>query len=127
MDDERYQRAVLAVWPHCERFLRPAIEMMHGLHDSGTVLEAILDRRAELWPGKAAAVVTEFIEYPKGRTLHFWLAGGDLDELREQEQQIAAWAADRGCSDVTISGRRGWVRALDGYSETATVMRRALT
>lgn len=123
---ERYEMAVLTLWPHCEPLLRPAIDLMGGLHDSGTVLEFILDRRAELWPGKKSAIVTEFVDYPKGRVLHFWLAGGDLGELREMEPGIAEWGRRQGCTAATISGRRGWLRALDGYREVATAMRREL-
>jgi hypothetical protein len=122
MMQDTYETAVITLWPHCYPFLEPAIEMMDGLHCGASVLGMILERRAELWPGKASAIVTELVDYPHGRSLHFWLAGGDLEELKTMEPEILAWGRARGCSHATISGRRGWLRKLDGYHEAATLM-----
>lgn len=118
----RYEAAILTLWPKVYPLLQPAIDLMQGLHDGASVLGMLLERRAELWPGKASAIVTEFVDYPHGRCLHFWLAGGDLDELRRMEPEIIAWGRERGCIMVSISGRRGWLRALEGYEEAATLM-----
>lgn len=117
-----HQTAILTLWPQAHPLLAPAIDMMHGLHDGGTVLAALLERRAELWTGKQSAVITEFVEYPLGRCLHFWLAGGDLEELKTMEPEIIAWGKTQGCVGASISGRRGWLRELPDYKEAATVM-----
>jgi len=126
MDEERYRQAVITLWPVCYPHLEKAIEMMHGLHDGRTVLDSILDGKADLWPGEKSAIVTEIITYPLGKCLHFWLAGGDLDELMKMEPGIAEWGKRQGCVASSISGRRGWVRKLDGYREAASVMYRRL-
>lgn len=120
--ENRHEIAILTLWPHVYPMLAPAIDMMHGLHDAQSVLEALLERKAELWARKNAAVVTEIVVYPHGRCLHFWLAGGDLEELTAMEPEIVAWGVKQGCTAASISGRRGWLRKLDGYEEWATVM-----
>lgn len=120
--EQLHTAAILTLWPHVYPLLEPAIDMMHGLHTADTVLERLIARRAELWTSDNSAVITEFVEYPHGRCLHFWLAGGDLDELKAMEPEIVAWGRTQGCVASSISGRRGWLRELPGYEEAATVM-----
>ena len=124
MDEERYRQAVITLWPVCYPRLEKAIEMMHGLHDGGTVLNMILEGKADLWPGERSAIVTQIVTYPLGKCLHFWLAGGSLDELKRMEPEIVAWGKRQGCIADSISGRRGWLGVFDDYTEAATLMYR---
>ena len=83
------------------------------------------DGRATLHVGDRCAVVTQEMKLPAGRQLHYWLAGGDLDELREIEKRVSSDAKQNGCPRATLIGRRGWSKPL-GYDEMATVMARIL-
>lgn len=124
MTDEEFFEAH---WARCSPWISDALDLAHGTHTMDDVKAMILDGPATFWPGRSAAMVTEVCEFPQMRTLHFWLAGGDLVELRDELKPMAeSWAKERGISRATISGRRGWVKALPGYREIATLCAKEL-
>ena len=91
-------------------------------HTIEHVREALESGNCMLWPTANSAAVVEIVEHPTGlRTLHHWLAGGDLDELRETAGRVEAFAREHGFAAVTISGRPGWARALPGYRRVAAL------
>jgi hypothetical protein len=65
-----------------------------------------------LWTEGSAALVTEIVETPKMREIHFWLAAGELDEVTALSERVIVWARMNGCERATLAGRRGWERAL---------------
>jgi len=88
------------------------------------VLKEVSDMRAELWLGEGSLVVTNVIDKPQVRQFHIWIAAGDLSELMDDIYPIIeARAREYGCTVMTISGRRGWIRKLkdNGFEEAATV------
>ena len=76
---------------------------------------------AHLWVFERSAVVTRFIEEPAGRTFFYWLAGGDLDEIKQHEPRMAQWAKAQGCNRKMLAGRAGWQRAL-GWKRVGVVL-----
>ena len=66
--------------------------------------------------------MTQEIDLPRGVQLHFWLAGGDLDELMEIERDIEKAAHENGIVRVSIIGRRGWRAKLDGFKEAGVIL-----
>ena len=42
-----------------------------------------------------------------------FLAGGDLEEVMTQQKKLEEMATLAGCSAIVLTGRRGWVRALE--------------
>lgn len=110
-----------AKWTHCAPFIEAALEYAHGSHKMGDVFATILKGDAQFWPAEDAGLVTEVIDYPQRRTLRFWLAGGKLETLQELEAAAIEWSKRWDCVACEIIGRRGWVRALEGYEEAATV------
>tara|TARA_B100000161_G_C33424335_1_gene357068 strand:- start:259 stop:702 length:444 start_codon:yes stop_codon:yes gene_type:complete len=103
-------------------FLKAALEYAHNSHDLNDVFRLIIAGDAQFWKAEDAGLVTEIIDYPKRRTLRFWLAGGNLESLKTLEQNAIEWSRQFGCVSSEIIGRRGWVRSLEGYEEAATVM-----
>lgn len=93
----------------CGPWLQAALER-DGLNGLTEVAAEVASGRSLLWPGRAAAAVTE-----QTRDLHIWLAGGDLRELLAMEQDCARWAKANGFDRLTIEGRKGWERVLSGY------------
>ena len=108
-------------WDRCKSLLAPALADTHTLDD---VHEAINDGRAELWPLRDSALVTEIVEYPQRRVLRVWLAGGKLDELQRGLPFLDQIAKDLGCSRIELEGRKGWVKVLDGYTERSIVLQK---
>lgn len=99
-----------------EDFWRPAqhieaaLEYSAGTHTLEDVAQGVEEGRFQFWPGVNSAVITEIIVYPRLKNLHFFLAGGDLDELRLMRPHIEAWGRQIGCTRVTLAGRKGWAR-----------------
>ena len=99
----------------------------YGVED---VLKEVSDYRAELWLGTDSLVISNVIDKPKVRQFHIWIAAGDLGELMDElYPAIEIRARELGCSVMTISGRRGWIRKLaaHGFGEVATVGIKELT
>ena len=87
-----------------------ALEYSGGTHKVEDIAEGIRRGQFQLWPGKNSVVVTEIIVYPQLKDLHYFLAGGDLDELRLMRPIIESWGKEIGCSRVSLAGRKGWER-----------------
>lgn len=113
--------SLLDDWERCSGWIADALEYAHGSHTLDDILELVKSGDAQFWPAKDAGLVTEIIDYPQRRTLRFWLAGGNLETLRALEEQAIEWSKAWNCQACEIIGRRGWVRALDGYEEAATI------
>lgn len=107
-----------AEWDRCSAWIEAALayDPTHNLDD---VREAVLTDRARFWPGHACAIVTEVSTWPRMKTGHIWLAGGDMIEMQHVFQpQIEAHFRAEGCALSIITGRRGWSRIAD-YRPTA--------
>lgn len=86
-----------------------------GTHDADDVWDLIETGHAQLWPTPNAAMVTKIDRFPKATVLQWWIAGGNLKEIKASEPRIAEWAKAQGCGFAAIAGRRGWARTLKDY------------
>jgi len=106
-----------------------ALEYSGGTHNFEDITQMVEDHRLQLWPAKDSVVLTEIIVYPRLKNLHYFLAGGDLDELSRMRPLIESWGKSIGCTRVTLAGRRGWAKTFlkdEGYSPQWTVMAKDL-
>jgi hypothetical protein len=95
-----------------------ALEYSGGTHGIEDIAEGLKKGRFQLWPADDSVVVTEIIVYPRLKNLHFFLAGGDLDELRLMRPLIESWGKSMGCARVSLAGRQGWAKTFlrdEGY------------
>ena len=82
---------------------------------------------AQRWEASdGSTVISQLRSEPGGDVCDIWLAEGALEPLIELHEQIVLWAKDQGCRKMRIIGRKGWLRVVPGYRETATVMEREL-
>ena len=102
-----------------KRHIDAALEYAGDTHDSADILHGISRGYFQFFPLKKSAIVTEIIDYPRITSCRFFLAGGDLVELRDAELSVSEWAKAVGCQRVEIAGRPGWERALTGYKKSA--------
>lgn len=66
-----------------------------------------------------AAMVTRFQPKVSGKVLQLIACGGErMAEWLTFEPRFVEYAKAEGCVKVMIKGRRGWLRALEGYRET---------
>ena len=106
-----------------------ALEYSGGTHNFDDVAEMVEDHRLQLWLAKDSVVLTEIIVYPRLKNLHYFLAGGDLDELSRMRPLIESWGKSVGCTRVTLAGRKGWAKTFlkdEGYSPQWSVMAKEL-
>lgn len=77
------------------------------------------------WPGNHSVIVTETLEYPRRKVLHFFLASGNLPELAAMVPLILEWGLENGCTSATLLGRKGWQRtflAKSGWTTSDLVL-----
>ncbi len=84
----------------------------------------------QLWhePGRYA-LVTQIQAFPSGkRKCVLFLCGGeDVAAMADAQKAVERWALRyMGCHRMLISGRKGWLKVLDGYEVTNTVMEKNL-
>jgi hypothetical protein len=110
----------------CRQWLEPALQYADGTHDWDDIVAALYSRQMQLWPLERSALVTEIQQFPRKRVLNVFLGGGDLDELRAFVPTVAEFARANGCTALQCSGRRGWLRAIDGGTEKTPIYRRSI-
>lgn len=111
--------------PHIEA----ALGYSTGTHTFGDVVRMVDEGRLQFWPGPHSAIVTEIIEYPQQRTLHYFLAGGNLAEIERMLPEIEAWGRAQGCTAASLTGRKGWERTFlkrEGWTSSLVVMTKEL-
>ena len=117
---------------HLERLrhhVEAALEYSGGTHQFEDVLEMVEKNQLQVWPATQSIVLTEIIVYPRLKNLHYFLAGGDLDELSRMRPMIESWGKSLGCTRVSLAGRRGWAKTFlkdEGYSPQWTVLAKTL-
>ena len=95
-------------WERCRPWIEAALA--HGATDSIADIERDIEQgRSFLLAGANSAMVCKVIET---RSLHVYLAGGDLQELKSGDPALIELAKQFECGNITIMGRNGWSRAL---------------
>lgn len=111
--------------PHIEA----ALSFSGGTHTYDDVVKGVQSGKFVFWPGPNSAIITEIIEYPQKRTLHFFLAGGNTAELEVMLPAIMDWGREQGCQSASLTGRKGWERSFlkrEGWSKKLIVMTKEL-
>lgn len=113
----------------CRHWIEEALEYSQGTHTFNDVASGVLSGSFQLWPSANSVIVTEIVVYPQLKDLHFFLAGGNLDELQGMTPVIEGWGASVGCKRVSLAGRKGWERTFlknQGYKPQWFVMSKEL-
>ena len=106
-----------------------ALEYSGGTHNFNDIAEMVEKSRLQVWPATRSVVLTEIIVYPRLKNLHYFLAGGDLDELSRMRPMIESWGKSIGCTRVTLAGRKGWAKTFlkdEGYRPQWSVLAKEL-
>lgn len=114
----------------CRQWIEAALQYDGDTHNIEDVMLLVASGQVQFWPGERSAIITEVVEHPRKRVLHFWLAGGDLQELDGMHEQIEKWGREQGCTRATLAGRRGWARTFlqgRGYAPQWSVMAKELS
>jgi len=97
----------VTLWEACRRFIPDTPDTPHSL-----IEQRLLEQRAQLWPGRGCAGVTEVTDDNK---LHVWQAGGSMAGLLDMLESVEWFALLNGLDGVVLGGRKGWHRVLKRY------------
>ena len=108
----------------CGYWIEQALKHSGGTHDLVDIFQGIAERKYQLKKKKKGCLVTEILEYPKKKVCHVFLGAGEMNQLTDMHESVIAWAKQLKCTELTISGRKGWVRALKnhGWKEAQTTI-----
>lgn len=117
--------------PHARVWIQEALNAIdRPLYTVEAVETELAANNAMLWLGERSCVVTTLTDFPSvgERVIEVWLAGGDLEEIKDMIPQIEAWAVQAGCTQAEVNGRLGWVRTLApfGFEYLTTTVRKFL-
>lgn len=101
----------------CRHWIEAALLYTGGTHQWEDIVEGIKASRMQLWPSERGCIVTEIVVYPRKKVLNIFLAGGELDQILDMNDDVRDWAKSHGCEAGIISGRIGWKKPLlkDGW------------
>lgn len=94
-----------------------------GTHNFEDVLMYVQDGRARAWFGDNSVLITRLLITPNKRILYFWLAAGELEEVKSMVRSLCYNAeATEAFDEAIFIGRKGWKRILgpDGWKPTLT-------
>lgn len=123
------------LWPHCEAFVKRALDHANGEITHRDVLEFCEDRAMQLWcvsEGNkiVGAVTTEIVNYRQKKVCRvITLSGKDFDVWsRDLDRLLLEWAGEQGCVGVEACVRRGFVKKLGalGYKEKYDLVYKAI-
>ena len=92
---------------------RPYLEAAMAFGDSHTftsIVQGLVAGRLLLWPGERSALLCEWQDGPRP-VLHYFLGGGEMDEIARMEAEVTEWAKGMGFKRLTLYGRPGWCRS----------------
>ena len=119
-----------AVLARAGRPLDRALRYAGGSHTADDIEAAVERGDLQRWDGERSTIITEIKQTPQQRILLFFLAEGDMTELRGMARGIEDWGRSLGCSRAQLIGRKGWERSpiarFDGWKLTSIVMEKDL-
>lgn len=110
--------------------LAGALAYAGGTHTVNDVLDAVAKGSMQMWPGVDSVIITQINEWPRRKDLYFFLAAGDMDEVKRLYSVVLDWGRAQGCTYVTTVGRPGWARTFltreEGWTSTMLLYEREL-
>ena len=107
-----------------KEWLCPALDAGGNTHSFTDIITGVIKGDMQLWHGPKGAAVTLITDFPQKRVLHVLLAGGDMQQIIDFQDSAFTWGKAHGCTQLSLSGRAGWQRALKdhGWHTSGVVM-----
>lgn len=114
---------------YCREWLEAALGHGDGNHTFDDVAAGVLTGRYRLWVRPNGCAVTEVLQFPRKKVCNVFLAGGEMQTVKDLQAPCEEYARAMGCSSVVQTGRKGWSRELkeQGWRETHVTLERKLT
>ena len=107
---------LLAVRPQIES----ALVYANGCYTFDDIVGMVLSGRVQFWWRGQSIILTEVVNHPRKRVLVPLLAAGNQEDLKVMAAGVEMWAVAQGCSEVWLTGRKGWLRSFlkdDGWEQ----------
>lgn len=95
--------------------IEAALEYAQHSHTFDDIVAMVMHGHLRLWSLPNSVMLTEVITYPRYKTYHVFLGGGDLQEILDMHPQVEQAAREAGCSKLSVTGRHGWKKALQAH------------
>jgi hypothetical protein len=115
------------VLPHLERFSRETL-----LVNTADLYTRIKDSHEQLWllerDGDVVLVVVTEVTVAASPICRIRVGAGTAghEALRDMCDEIERWAVRMGCVGMEICGRKGWLKVLDGFTQTGVILEKDL-
>src|SRR5437660_12610921 len=107
-----------------------ALTYAGGSHTAADIDAAVARGDLQRWDGECSTIITEIRQTPQQRILLYFLAEGDMTELRGMARGIEDWGRSLGCVKAHLVGRFGWARSPltrdDEWHQTAILLEKEL-
>ena len=90
--------------------IESALAYSGGTHLFEDVVQGVVEGRMQAWVNGDSIAITEVIVFPRKKTLHGFLAAGNMKRILEMVPSAAEWGRQQGCTAFTLAGRKGWQR-----------------
>ncbi|QDP58291.1 MAG: hypothetical protein Unbinned8622contig1005_32 [Prokaryotic dsDNA virus sp.] len=102
----------------CRPWIEAALDRGGNTHLFEDVVSAVKAGTMQFWPADDACAVTEIVVYPRKKVLHIFLAGGNIETIVSMDESAVYFAKLNDCNAVTVAGRKGWQKVLEGRGYT---------
>lgn len=108
--------------------IEAALDYADGTHNFDDIVGMVMRGQLRLWALPNSVMLTEVVDFPRERHYHMFLGGGDLSEILAMHPQVEKAAREANCVKLSVTGRRGWVKALipHGWDEKHTTVQKTL-
>lgn len=98
--------------PELQSALEEALPYTMGTHTQADIESGLDKGLMQLWPTEESFCLTELVTAPSGlKLVNLFLAGGQMEPLRQLYPIIEGWAKSQGATRVVCLGRKGWERS----------------
>ena len=110
------------------RFLAPlfeeSVESSRGHLSMADLVRGCLSEEYHMWLSEhpVGVLFCRFVRYPEKRVYRLMLLVANLELAKQYISTVESFAAVKGCDEVEIFGREGWLKTLSGYDRTHVVM-----
>ena len=77
----------------CRPWIEAALEYTGGTHYFDDIVESIAKGTMQLWAAPRGCIVTEIVIYPRKKVLNIFLAGGELEQILDMDNDVKEWAS----------------------------------
>lgn len=116
------------LWPipdDAEAKIAPAFEG-HRCMTASEWVDLCRQDKAQFWDVDGFYVITQVRQHNNGLCLYVMAGAGKMN--KEATKHLENWAISQGCTEIMITGRKGWARYLDDYKlQTVTLTKELKT